>query len=403
MLNMLPKTNEMNKVKETSEMNKLKLLNSILIKELKEFKYENSKLKQENETLKIENEELKDKNEKLMAGNITVKTVDHDEIQNQFDSQTEKLYKCEICGKENVSNEDLKSHVISFHIKKENYETDVEALNGKNEKLIAGGGNTKSKSGNNISVKKYFRCDQCEKEFGQMVALANHKMFVHEEDQGNSLVVKIKIHKNKVDEGIIKVFRCDQCKITFEALINLKKHNAHVHEERKNVPCPMCPKLLKTKESLKNHIAVVHEENLKSTCHLCGKGLTNPNYLKIHIMTVHEGQKKFVCPTCGQHFAQSPTLKKHILLIHEKRKDLKCETCSRAFALKGDLKKHIMAIHHGIKYAGVAKLRKEENYKLQINKLQTKLQNFKQIKDLLNDGDLDQFGQKGNPKLNIRL
>ena len=114
-------------------------------------------------------------------------------------------------------------------------------------------------------------------------------------------------------------------------------------------------------------------------------------------------KKKFVCPTCGQKFSQSPTLKKHILLIHEKRKDLKCETCSRAFALKGDLKKHIMAIHHGIKYAGVAKLRKEENYKLQINKLQTKLQNFKQIKDLLNDGNLDQFGQKGNPKLNIRL
>ena len=61
------------------------------------------------------------------------------------------------------------------------------------------------------------------------------------------------------------------------------------------------------------------------------------------------------------------------MLIHEKRKDHICETCGRAFALKGDLKKHIMAIHHGIKYAGVAKLRKEENYK--------------QIEDLLNNGD----------------
>ena len=82
-------------------------------------------------------------------------------------------------------------------------------------------------------------------------------------------------------------------------------------------------------------------------------------------------------------------MKKHILLIHEKRKDQICET----FALKGDLKKHIMAIHHGIKYAGVAKLRKVENYKLQINKLQTKLQNYKQIKDLLSAGDMDRFGQ----------
>ena len=159
-------------------------------------------------------------------------------------------------------------------------------------------------------------------------------------------------------------------------MCHLKKHIAMVHEiHDKTVPCQRCPKFLKNKESLKNHISGVHEGKYKSICHLCDKELATPIYLKIHINTIHEGHKKFVCPTCGQPFAQSQSLKKHVLLIHEKRKDHICETCGRAFSLKGDLKKHIMAIHHGIKYAGVAKLRKEETYK--------------QIESLLNNSDLD--------------
>ena len=139
-------------VTETSEINKLKLLNSILIKELNGYKYENSKLKQENETLKIENEEINDKNEKLMAGNIILKS-DYSDIKNQFDSQTTiwKQYDPE----SNITNGDLKILENTNCLKEENNEKQSRIIS-KERNQMKNKGNIKNVKSNKIKEYKNF-------------------------------------------------------------------------------------------------------------------------------------------------------------------------------------------------------------------------------------------------------
>ena len=104
-----------------SEMNKLKQLNLILIKELQDYKCENSTLKLENELLKIGNEELKDKNEKLMAGNTTINNSDHNDTKNQFDPQATTTI-----GKHKNVNNSIGTNMTNFIIEEEIIEAQIE-------------------------------------------------------------------------------------------------------------------------------------------------------------------------------------------------------------------------------------------------------------------------------------
>merc|ERR1719205_171757 len=98
----------------------------------------------------------------------------------------------------------------------------------------------------------------------------------------------------------------------------------------------------------------------------------NQQGLQKHIETVHEGLKKYFCNICGKKFTRPQGLQYHTLHTHEKRKDHKCELCGKFFAEKMALKKHFMAIHHGIKYAGVPKLREKEKYDVVYQEIVTK-------------------------------
>ena len=125
---------------EMSETNRLKQLNSILIQQLQNYKYENNTLKLENESLKISNEELRDKNEKLVAEGSDGMKI----------KSSEKLNKCESCGKSFSVISSLKKHIRQVHHRMKNH-----------------------------------KCKNCDKSFQDLGQLNRHYNCVHEGQKSN--------------------------------------------------------------------------------------------------------------------------------------------------------------------------------------------------------------------------
>ena len=188
---------------------------------------------------------------------------------------------------------------------------------------------------------KQYKCDECGKCFHQSNQLKHHKKNIHEEPNSNI---------------------CDICGKNFSFPKSLETHIKQVHEKANMCECKLCEKTFLTTQSLRHHNKVVHEGQNKNPCHLCDKVFVAAISLRRHVQHVHEGIVRHVCKVCGKGFTQANGLQYHTKYVHEKRKDHKCSTCGRAFVEKYALQKHIMAIHHGIKYAGVPKLRDKEKF-----------------------------------------
>ena len=198
---------------------------------------------------------------------------------------------------------------------------------------------------------KNYKCEECSKTFYLPQALAKHKKYLHEEANSQT---------------------CNFCGKSFNHPISLDYHIKAIHEKAWSAKCEFCQKTFTRTNSLKLHIEMVHEGKTKNPCHLCGRAFMNQQGLQKHLETVHEGLKKYFCNICGKNFSRPQGLQYHTLHTHEKRKDHKCEMCGKFFAEKMALNKHIMAIHHGIKYAGVPKLREKEKYDIAYQEIVTK-------------------------------
>ena len=92
-----------------------------------------------------------------------------------------------------------------------------------------------------------------------------------------------------VHEGL-KTYKCDSCDKTFGKIQHLKEHKKSVHE--KNHKCNLCGKAFGRPDYLRNHITSVHEgiKNLKFKCPFCGKCLSSKQSLDLHIGRAHAGK-----------------------------------------------------------------------------------------------------------------
>ncbi|XP_071060334.1 zinc finger protein 75A-like [Pseudochaenichthys georgianus] len=136
-------------------------------------------------------------------------------------------------------------------------------------------------------------------------------------------------------------FKCKTCGKDFKYMSILRRHMT-THTDEKPYSCKTCGRDFRESSSLKQHMQV-HTGEKKYTCKTCEKKFKLNCNFKRH-MRVHTGEKPHVCMTCGKSFAEMSKLKRH-MRVHTGEKPYTCKTCGNNFGRKDELLSHMRRIH----------------------------------------------------------
>ncbi|GBM81098.1 Zinc finger protein 235 [Araneus ventricosus] len=150
--------------------------------------------------------------------------------------------------------------------------------------------------------------------------------------------------KDKIIRKGINRYKCNVCEKSFGQKNDLQRH-ALIHTGERPFKCDVCGKSFRLKGDLQRH-ALTHTGEKPFKCDVCGKSFTRKGNLQTHAFT-HTGEKPFKCDVCEKSFRLKGDLQRHAL-IHTGEKPFKCDVCGKSFRLKGDLQRHAL-IHTGEK------------------------------------------------------
>uniref|UniRef100_H2YXE0 C2H2-type domain-containing protein n=1 Tax=Ciona savignyi TaxID=51511 RepID=H2YXE0_CIOSA len=253
---------------------------------------------------------------------------------------------CPICGKELVTKEGMKTHMLG-HKGIKNYTCEICAKSFVSKKTL-------SVHQNLHSVNRPI-CTICHREFTQERSLLRHIKNVHEHEKRFSCQIcgkcfgqsgELKSHM-RVHDGSTE---CKDCNETFPDLKAFRRHRRFMHFDypAKTISCKLCDKKFSNERTLQNHVKCIHDKKNTFVCETCGKSFAYKATLKMHV-AVHSDnkdgvakttQKKFKCDTCGKEMWTHIGLRDHISAAHHGKKNYKCEQCGKEFAFRGSLMIH---------------------------------------------------------------
>lgn len=169
---------------------------------------------------------------------------------------------------------------------------------------------------------KRFRCEVCDKKF-----LARGTLKLH-----------LSTHNKQ------KVFNCQACSFSTHSKQNLGRHFGTMHEGRVGYrrECIFCKKRVK---SLNDHFRI-HTREKPHFCRFCTEEFALVGNRRSHEKRLHNPDRKreVECPLCPKLFFDNNAVKTH-LLIHTGEKAYKCENCGKDFATRVELRRHFGRIH----------------------------------------------------------
>ena len=167
---------------------------------------------------------------------------------------------CKVCPASYNKSTDLMKH-LKVHL-----------LQSKREK-IRNEENHSDESQEEISIRKGFACNICEKTFINSNKLKRHVDSVH----------------NKLS---LNLYKCEPCGKVFGQRRLLKTRVKTIHEKMKEHRCVSCDKIFRCKGTLKRHVNTVHKNVKNHKCEYCDKNFCQKASLDTHMKTVHENVKK---------------------------------------------------------------------------------------------------------------
>ena len=260
------------------ELNKLKLLNITLIKELRKYKEENTRLN-------LDNEILYSKIKKLEKADKTLKS-DFSPMKN------EKPHEETIDIVENISqsNHEIREEKLTYYDFTQKIRSCESCGNTfSNEGNISTNSLTHDES-NNDGLK----CD------GNHEGHKDHKY----QSCGKSFSHEQKLKKHSHDHEAHKDNKYESCGKSF-----------HVHTGHKYYKCESCGKSFSEKGDLKGHIHSINKGGKYFKCEYCGKKFTQRPNLHRHVTSLHR-KKEHNCSICGENFSRSDNLTRHISKYH---------------------------------------------------------------------------------------
>ncbi|WAQ93562.1 ZN415-like protein, partial [Mya arenaria] len=200
---------------------------------------------------------------------------------------------------------------------------------------------------------KIYTCEICQYETISQEELLDHKKLDHDADikcKPCSLVFDsyqaLKAHTDQVHDG--ELF-CDHCDQTFPNRPALQRHMKQ-HSSTHAFTCHICAKVLSTKASLEDHVEC-HKPASERTyryfcgnrpykCDQCTKMFGFRSMLKKHKKFVHSTERPYKCGYCMKGFKFMNLLNNH-MVIHTNTSKHKCSYCQKVFSVKSSLKYHM--------------------------------------------------------------
>jgi len=193
------------------------------------------------------------------------------------------------------------------------------------------------------SEERPFSCSICSHSFKSKRELKYHMKSCHEPkklicqfcSKGFHSSSWLKRHEQCVHTGD-KPYPCDKCNKKFGAITDLRDHKKRNHEE-KVLKCQQCEKSFSCNKLLKSHIKHKHGDKLFN-CEYCGYSCVSKQSWNEHLNT-HTGNRPHKCKTCEKGFTTHSALRIHNL-IHTGVKPYSCSICKQAFRHKQAVEAH---------------------------------------------------------------
>ncbi|XP_068561214.1 zinc finger protein 142 isoform X1 [Cebidichthys violaceus] len=130
---------------------------------------------------------------------------------------------------------------------------------------------------------------------------------------------------------------CDVCDKTFGAVTKLRQHKMRIHDKRPTHFCPLCDFSGYTLDDVRRHNLRCHTGELHHACTHCEAQFSSEVALRNHCKRVHQLQACFSCKQCNYSCGSEVSLKTH---QESKHPQVKCNTCQESFKTKEGLEVH---------------------------------------------------------------
>nr|XP_015830297.2 zinc finger protein 142 [Nothobranchius furzeri] len=130
---------------------------------------------------------------------------------------------------------------------------------------------------------------------------------------------------------------CDTCNKTFGAMSKLRQHKKRVHDKQPSYSCSRCDFGGCTLDDVQRHHRRCHTGELQDVCTHCDSRFSSEIALRNHCKRVHQLQARFSCKKCDFTCSSDVVLKNHQLDRHP---EVNCTTCQESFETKECLEVH---------------------------------------------------------------
>ncbi len=205
----------------------------------------------------------------------------------------------------------------------------------------------------NSDTARLYKCDLCTNSYTVKHQLKIHKVVVHEGKRPYccrtcnatfTCMSNMKRHEKSVHRSQERKFKCGQCSRAYLNEANLKRH-FRTHTGQKDFVCMVCNAAFNTKSELKLH-SLKHSGIKRHKCHICNASYKVSHGLKHHLANKHGLDKIiYTCDTCSKSFISKTGLNRHKLTHDIANKKHKCTLCEHTTFTKSELRGHILAKH----------------------------------------------------------